>query len=219
MSILKKISPLYMNKNEKYDKSYFVNNHLRLINSFCGPLIKQYYRYVASYIMARPGKLRRGDKVLDVGCGVGILVEQFNKIGYQTVGVDVNYEAIKNSICPEHCFLVKTTAELDYPNHYFDLVVSREVLEHIPVTDLDACINEWDRVSKGKMIHIIAVLERGLSATNDPTHVNVQSEKWWMTKFGEHSYKIIIKPQKFFFSPFGSLGYLMFVKEQRKTWN
>ncbi len=203
-----------MNKNEKYDRSYFLNNYLRWTNSpLFGCFIKLYYRYIASYIMANPAKLKKGDRVLDIGCGVGILVEQFNKLGYQAVGVDVNEEAIKNSVCPSNCFLVKTTAKLDYPDNYFDLVVSREVLEHIPYDQIDDCIDEWDRVSKGKMIHIIAVKERGSSAIDDPTHVNVQTEEWWIRKFEEHGFSVIKKP-KIFFSLFGSERYLMCVKSK-----
>lgn len=213
MSIIKKISPIYMNKKDRYDESYYFNNHIKRLNSFRGFFVKLYYRYIASYIMAKAAKLKKNDKVLDIGCGVGTLVQQFNKLGHQAIGVDVNIEAIKNSLSPKNCFLVKTTAKLDFPKNYFDLVVSREVLEHIPVDQIDDCIKEWDRVSKGKMIHIIAVKERGISAIDDPTHVNVQTENWWMNKFKEHGYKTIKKPKKFFFSPFGSEGYLMFIKE------
>lgn len=212
MNILKNISRFYMNKNDRYDESYFINNHLRWLNSIFGFLIRLYYRYLASYIMAKAAKLKKNDRVLDIGCGVGILVEQFNKLGYQAVGVDVSEEAIKNSIYPSSCRLVETTAKLDYPNNHFDLVVSREVLEHIPISQIDACIDEWDRVSKGKMIHIIAVRERGPSALDDPTHVNLQSEQWWVEKFMEHGYEARRKPQKFFFSPFGSDGYFLFIR-------
>ncbi len=203
---------IYVNKNERYCRSYFFNNHIRWLNPFTGFFVKQYYRYVASYIMAKAAGLKKNDKVLDIGCGVGILVEQFNKLGYQAVGVDVSQEAIKNSIYSKNCFLVQTTAKLPYPDNYFNLVASREVLEHIPANQIDACIDEWDRVSVGKMIHIIAVKERGSAATDDITHVNVQSEKWWIKKFMEHGYRAIRKPQKFFFSLLGSKGYLMFTR-------
>ena len=111
--------------------------------------------------------------------------------------------------------LVKTTAKLNYPKNHFDLVVSREVLEHIPKKDIDNCIREWDRISKGKMVHIIAVKERGACATDDPTHINVQTEKWWIKKFKKHGYKAI-RQKKFFFSFFGSKGYLMLINRNIK---
>ena len=120
--------------------------------------------------------------------------------------------AIKNSVYPQKCFLVDTTAKLNYPDKYFDLVVSREVLEHISPQEIDTCITEWDRISKGKMVHIIAVRERGSSSIDDPTHLNVQDEPWWIEKFKTYGYKAIRKPKRFFFSPFGNSGYFLFIK-------
>jgi len=142
------------------------------------------------------------------------LVQQFNNLGYRATGVDVNKAAIRHSLEPQHCHLVETTAQLPYPDKYFDLVVSREVLEHIPAEAIDACIKEWDRVSNGKMLHIIAVTERGKSATEDPTHINVQSEDWWANKFQQFGYNTIKTPSPYFVSVFGPKGYLMAEKPQ-----
>lgn len=210
----KKISPLYMNRGGEYDKSYFNNNHLKRINSWYKPYVELYYRYVASYCMSRAANLPEKGKVLDIGCGVGMLVSQYKKLGYNAIGVDVNKAAISSSVCIENCFWVQTTAVLNYPNNTFDLICSREVLEHIPAGEIDACIKEWDRVGKGVMVHIIAVSERGASSIDDPAHINVKSEQWWIDKFQEHGYRAIKNPKKFFFSPFGSSGYFMMIKNR-----
>ncbi len=213
MGFFNKISKHYMNKHDKYDKDYYLKNHISALKSPFGFLVKLYYRYIASYIMAGPANLKKGDKVLDIGCGVGILIEQFNSLGFKGEGVDVNKQAIKNSIYPSRCSLVESTGKLKFSDNYFDLVVSREVLEHIPEKNIDQCIKEWDRVSNGKMVHIIAVSERGPSAVDDPAHINVKSVNWWINKFKKNGYKAIRQPQKLFLSPFGKQGYLMFIKE------
>jgi len=212
-SFLSRFSSLYMNTVADYGASYYVHNHLRHINSWYGFLIKFYYHYVACHVLIRPTKLSPQSTVLDIGCGIGLLAEQFDRLGHQVVGVDVNKAAIENSVYPKNCFLVETTSRLNYPDQYFDLVVSREVLEHIPLADIDDCIREWDRAGKGVMAHIIAVAERGVSATHDPTHVNVQVEQWWVDKFEAHGYVVTRKPLKMFLSPFGSSGYLVMVKD------
>jgi len=209
---INKISQIYMNKGESYDNTYYETNHLQHVNSWYGSITKTYYKYLAKYCMIKPTKTSPNSKILDIGCGVGILVEQFKKLGYDVAGVDVNSAAINNSLVPNNCFLVNTTAKLDYPDNNFDLVVSREVLEHIELSEIDNCIEEYKRVSKNKMIHIIAVTERGPSAIDDPAHVNVQTEEWWQNKFQEHGYKVTIKPTKLFISPFGTTGYFMLEK-------
>jgi ubiquinone/menaquinone biosynthesis C-methylase UbiE len=205
-----------MNSNPDYDQSYYQQNHLSKLKFPLRFFVKLYYRYLAGYIMAETAGVDKNSRVLDLGCGVGILVEQFNKLGFNSVGVDVNPAAVNNSIKKSKCQLVETTAELDFPDNYFDLVVSREVLEHIKADRIDACIKEWERVGKGKMVHIIAVKERGKSATQDPAHVNVQSEQWWKDKFAAHGYQVQIKPNKLFFSPFGNEGYFLCTKRTDK---
>jgi ubiquinone/menaquinone biosynthesis C-methylase UbiE len=210
--IFRKAGPLFMSREASYDEDYYHHNHLRHLNSSYGFIIKWYYRYIAHLCMVLPSKIRPGAKVIDIGCGVGTLVQQLHELHYQPTGVDVNECAIRNSICPGKCHLVSTTASLDYPDKYFDLIVSRECLEHIPETDIDRCILEWDRVGNGCMVHIIATEERGESVTDDPLHVNVKPEQWWVNKFTTFGYKTIRSPMKLFFSPFGSSGYFMMVK-------
>jgi len=185
------------------------NYYLKPLNSWYGSIIHLYYKYLAHYCMTKPAHLKKGSKILDVGCGVGTLVHQFNKLGHQATGIDVNKNAIQNTISPRNCFLVQNSSKLDYPENFFDLIVSREVLEHIPASEIDDCINEWHRISKGLMIHIIAVSDRGSRVINDPAHINVQSERWWIDKFFAHGYKVIRRPSNKYFYPFGNSGYLM----------
>lgn len=183
------------------------------LNAWYGEIIILYYKYIAKYCMARPAKIKKGSKVLDIGCGIGSLVLAFNKLGYDATGIDINSEAIKKSVCAEKCFHVVDSSRLNYPDNYFDLVVSREVIEHIHLAEIDDCIKEWDRVGKGAMVHIIAVKERGPRVLHDPAHKNVQSEQWWIRKFKDYEYKVIRYPSKMYFYPFGNSGYLMMNKE------
>lgn len=211
-AVLGKLSSRYMNTVAGYDARYYVHNHLRHLNAWYGFIVRAYYRYVAYQCMIKPTQLPPGSRVLDLGCGLGVLAEQFDQLGYPVVGLDVNQAAIEQSVCPQHCALVETTACLNYPDQYFDLIVSREVLEHIPASEIDGCLHEWDRVGKGSMVHIIAVTERGESALTDPTHVNVKPERWWRDTFERHGYKVSQAPAQAFFSPFGSSGYFVAAK-------
>jgi SAM-dependent methyltransferase len=202
---------LYLGRIKEYGDVYYRRNHLRLLRSPLGFAVRRYHRYLAGTCMIGEAVRPRGWRVLDVGCGVGTLVAEMAALGHDVTGIDVNEAALRHSVAPSRCRLVADSGALDYPDGHFDLVVSREVLEHIEASEIDRCIDEWDRVGKGRMVHIIAVAERGQSARNDPTHVNVQPERWWTETFRRHGYARRDCPGVFW-SQYGRTGYFVLDK-------
>ncbi|CAH0752732.1 unnamed protein product [Diatraea saccharalis] len=85
-------------------------------------------------------------KILDVGCGGGILSEALAKIGAEVTGIDASRNLI--DIAQEHCQeniklinkpkYVCTTVEehLNDHNEYYDGVVASEVIEHVANKEL-----------------------------------------------------------------------------------
>jgi 2-polyprenyl-6-hydroxyphenyl methylase/3-demethylubiquinone-9 3-methyltransferase len=80
-----------------------------------------------------------GRRVLDVGCGGGILSEAMAADGAQVVGIDMSDEALK--VAQLH--LLESGAAVDYRKiaveqlaeeeaHSFDILTCMEVLEHLP---------------------------------------------------------------------------------------
>jgi len=203
------------NKHLVYDETYYQENYLKHVNRWYGNLMKLYFKFIAYNCIIKTAKITKNSKILDVGCGVGIFTKELRKLDMDAIGIDVSKNAIEHSI-DENCFFVDDSKKLDFPNSYFDLIISKEVLEHIPEKDIDGCIKEWDRVGKNKMIHIIAVTERGTSSIDDPLHITMKPEKWWINKFKEHNYKAIRRPSKLFFGLRGTHGYFMFIKNKKK---
>jgi SAM-dependent methyltransferase len=191
INILREICDfIYISKVDNYCWKYYEKKS-QISRSWYGFTFKSFYHLVAAYCIAPPLNIPSTGRILDIGCGIGLLVEQFCRLGYQAVGVDISKAAIELSLCPDKCFLVESSAQLDYPDGYFDLVVSHEVLEHISSTEIDRCISEWQRVSRDAMVHFIAVTDRGPSASRFPTHINIQSDAWWLEKFQSYGYKVV----------------------------
>ncbi|GAJ00245.1 unnamed protein product [marine sediment metagenome] len=101
------------------------------------------------------------------------MVWALRKIGISAYGIDPSKTAQKYCRSPKYC-LYTSTKKLPYKNSYFDLVYIHEVLEHLSPRDLPLLINELFRVSKGKIIHMICVKDRGKMVNDEPTHQIIQ---------------------------------------------
>ena len=95
---------------------------------------------------------RGGARVLDYGCGAGLLVEAGRQEGLDIAGADVYYggsqtrsEAVARGMLGG-AIREMSDGLLDYPAATFDLVVNNQVLEH--VVDLPGTLAEIDRVLK-----------------------------------------------------------------------
>jgi len=124
------------------------------------------------------------ESVLDAGCAYGFLVKRLNDAGIPAEGFDVSTFAHKMRAIDK----VRVASVLDlscYKDKQFDLVVSIELLEHIPEAYTDQALRELARVSK-RGVHWIAYKEvDDLFQTKDITHINIKPYRWWVEKVQE----------------------------------
>ncbi|RLB30191.1 MAG: hypothetical protein DRG87_05660 [Deltaproteobacteria bacterium] len=83
--------------------------------------------------------------VLDVGCGDGSLLRSIDS-AIRKVGLDVSYTAL--SLVSSGHRVLASSEILPFPEHAFDLVMSTEVLEHLPPEVFEASCSEIQRVAK-----------------------------------------------------------------------
>ena len=83
-------------------------------------------------------------RLLDIGCGGGVLAEEFAKLGCQVTGIDISEESL--SVARAHAqaeglviqYQNISGTELPFDNDSFEVVSCCDALEHIP---------EWEQVT------------------------------------------------------------------------
>jgi len=103
---------------------------------------KNYLKKLKKKVLTSRFKLKRlkkhqsllGQKFLDVGCSVGATVEAARRLGYQSMGIDLDEPVVKQAqeIFSQCEFKAASTGELIAMKRRFDLIYCAEVIEHVP---------------------------------------------------------------------------------------
>lgn len=142
----------------------------------------------------------KGKTALDVGCGGGILAEEFAAAGFSVTGIDPSENSIQTA--KKHAiqnglnihYETGTAENLPYPDNSFDVVYCCDVLEH--VRDLNKAISEISRVLKSGGMFFFDTINR------TPLSKLIIIKLWqeWkstaLVQPGLHVYEMFIKPSE-----------------------
>ncbi|WP_234684735.1 bifunctional 2-polyprenyl-6-hydroxyphenol methylase/3-demethylubiquinol 3-O-methyltransferase UbiG [Bradyrhizobium monzae] len=104
-----------------------------------------------------------GLRVLDIGCGAGLLCEPLSRLGAQVIGVDPsasNIAAAKLHADKSHLsidYRCTTVEEID-PRERFDIVLAMEVVEH--VVDVGVFLKRCAAMLKPNGLMVVSTLNR-----------------------------------------------------------
>jgi len=144
----------------------------------------------------------QGLEVLDVGCGGGLLAEQFASLGCKVTGVDqsaptlnaAKAHAIKSGLNIQYIESVGET--LPFEAAQFDIVCCCDVLEH--VDDIDTIIAEISRVLKPGGVFFFDTINRTVKSNLVAIKM---AQDWRLTRFlpkNVHVWDKFIKPNELF---------------------
>lgn len=88
--------------------------------------------------LAQTSLLKSGDRILEIGCGIGTIVSELAGQGYDVRGTDISQVAIEygRAKYPGVRLDVQPAEELPYESGTFDVVLSFDLFEHIARIDL-----------------------------------------------------------------------------------
>ena len=149
-----------INKDNKDFYSEYSDNII--IKRFESPHRLRRYAHRQQYLVFLK-YIKPGMRVLDAGCGEGILSVMMAKMGASVTGCDISKPNIE--VCKKYAdeekveginFLLADSENLPFDDNSFDLVVSSHVLEHLP--NFDKGLNELMRVTKKSSVVAIPTI-------------------------------------------------------------
>jgi SAM-dependent methyltransferase len=165
---------------------------------FFGPLYRRQVDITRS-------RLRRGTykhlKLLDIGCGRGLRLREFQRHGFDVRGVDVQADVVRylndDLAIPADVGGIGDLPRL-YPSDSFDVVTAFAVVEHI--TDVRSFLRECRRLLRpgGVLVISIPLLDslqsdllggRWANITEAPRHISIPTQNGIRTVFEGESFR------------------------------
>ena len=137
-------------------------------------------------------------RLLDIGCGGGILSEPMARLGFDVVGIDPS--AMNVEIARLHAkqsdlaidYRAATVEALAETNETFDVVLAMEVVEH--VADLDAFVASAAALTKPGGLLFVATINRTAKAFALAI-VGAEYVLRWLPR-GTHDYSKLVRPSE-----------------------
>jgi SAM-dependent methyltransferase len=154
-----------------YNEQYYLNTvetpAVKSAGAICSSIMEEF----------RPRSL------IDIGCGTGALMENFQKRGVKVKGLEYSEAAL--AFCRRRNLDVKKfdleTDDLETKERY-DVAISMEVAEHLPKKIADEYVGLLARLSD------IVVFTAAPPGQGGQDHVNEQAASYWIEKFASYGF-------------------------------
>jgi 2-polyprenyl-6-hydroxyphenyl methylase/3-demethylubiquinone-9 3-methyltransferase len=138
-----------------------------------------------------------GLRILDIGCGAGLLCEPLTRLGAQVIGIDpsaTNIAAAKLHADKGHLSIDYrcTTVETMDVRERFDIVLAMEVIEH--VTDVGAFLSRCAAMVKPGGMMVVSTLNRNWKSFALAI-VGAEYVLRWLPR-GTHQFGKLVRPEE-----------------------
>ena len=138
--------------------------------------------YAARCVVPLVLELVEAKSVVDLGCGTGHWLREFETRGLEIQGVDSEQVPPDLLVIPREKFLVRNLARGLDLGRRFDLAISLEVAEHLPESSADAFVATLVELAPAILFSAAIPWQTGRG------HVNLQWPSYWAGKFAAHGY-------------------------------
>lgn len=175
---------------KKFDEDYFENGIKKRISGY------ESYKWIPSRSIPEAISICERinfESVIDFGCAKGFLVHALSLLNKNAIGVDISEYALNNSLPQVKDKLFLLDKKLSEMNLQSDLLIAKDVLEHIPEGEIDDILSEFYKVSN----QVFLVIPLGdndffriAEYEIDKTHVTKKDEEWWINKIKKSGFKL-----------------------------
>jgi 2-polyprenyl-6-hydroxyphenyl methylase / 3-demethylubiquinone-9 3-methyltransferase len=169
---------------------------LNILKAAVNPWRVPYFRFILTELQIEP----KSKPTLDVGCGGGLLAEEFAAMGFAVTGIDPSNVSI--AVARAHAaqnglridFRVGYGDDLPFEDQTFEVAYCCDVLEHIP--NWDQVIGEIARVLKPNGIFLYDTINRTLFSK---IAIIKMAQEWRLTRFfppDVHVWEMFIRPEE-----------------------
>ena len=154
----------------------------------------EYYSYVdaeasrsAPFIVASVLSQFTPLRLIDVGCGTGAMLAEFNSKGVTVIGLEYSAAGLKK--CRQKGLNVDAfDIEIDERRDFgvFDLAICFEVAEHVQARFADTLVDILVRLAP-RVVFTAATPGQGGGAD----HVNEQPHEYWIARFEQRGYRML----------------------------
>ena len=137
---------LLLNKVREFGKEYFDGDRLY---GYGGYHYDPRFWSETVKLMRDHYGLEAASSILDVGCAKGFMMHDFKKLmpGMNISGIDISQYAYEHAISDIKPFIkVGNASKLPYGDHMFDLVVSINTVDQLPLEECKQALKEIQRV-------------------------------------------------------------------------